>query len=94
MDKGTITIREEYTTAQTDTVLDTPSSSKRFVIWGAILKSPEGIAEVKFTNSGDIIISGAGDIGSSNIGGEGEVGESISITCPANTTIALMYDEL
>lgn len=97
MAKGTVTFKETYGTAQTDTVVLSPASPKQIVVWGAKLETTEdGTAEIKFATSGDIILSRSltGSTKATNMFLEGATDEDIIVTCPANTTVTVFFDEL
>ena len=96
MASGAVTKKIVYETSQTDTVLMSPASSKSIFVWRGILKTTEsGDTIVKFATSGDIIISGIkGNRANNNINMEGAVDEEVLITCPANTTVILLVDEI
>jgi hypothetical protein len=98
MAQGAVTIKEVYAGAQTDTVVASPSTNKSLIIWGAIAEtSAIGTTELKFATSGDKLLESEGGtqtVKTTNLGMEGAVNEDITITCPAGTTVIILFDEL
>jgi len=97
MASGAVTVKEVYGTSQTDTVLHSPASSKSMYIWNCVLENTEnGTTTVKFATSGNVIaeLIGIGVQGMVGINMEGAVDEDITISCPANTTVVTLTDDL
>ena len=100
MAKGAVTVKEVFTDAQVDTIIATPKNDQAFVVWNCIIRSSntENVTPptvVKFAG-GQVIkeITGRGGTGASNFFKEGDLNESITITCPANTTVIMFLDEV
>ena len=90
-----MTFKQIYTEVQINTEMISPSSGKSLFIWQIIMEA-SGEALVEFAPSGiDVAqLNGAGSIGISNPDCEGQIGESLTISCPANTTVKVLYDEV
>jgi hypothetical protein len=91
--KKTTSLHETFTTAQVDTSIITPSNNDYVFIWSIIVEA-EGAYTISFPTSG-LIIEGIGGVtGAVGINKQGEDNEDVKITCDANTTIRIMFDEV
>jgi len=90
-----MTFRQTYTQAQEDTVIITPSSGKKIFIWSIIIET-ENNAILDFLTSEILVYEkpNAGKIINHNVCKEGAINEVLSLTCGANTTIKILYDEV
>lgn len=87
--------RNVYSQSQSDLTIITPSSGQKLYIWQVVIES-EGTVTVEFLTSNKIVaeLLAAGKMGVSNMDKLGEAGEVLSLTCAANTTITVLYDEV
>lgn len=83
-----------YETAQSDLAIVTPSSGKKLYLWQLILSADNG-AELDFLTSEVLVAKiDKGSIGFSNLDKTGAIDEVLSLTCGANTTVKILYDEI
>jgi hypothetical protein len=86
--------KQVYTNSQTDLAIITPASGKKIYVWEAVIES-ESSGEVEFLTSVIKVVST--DSSSRNKVGvhkEGAVDEVLSLTCGANTTVRILYEEI
>jgi len=85
-----------YETSQTDAVLLSVSSSKSLFVWNCWLENTEdGLTFIKYETSEDTVLEfdGIGG-GIHQVNLFGAIDENIIITCPANTTVVVLFDEI
>lgn len=84
-----------YETAQTDLSIITPSSGKKIYLWQVVLTAEDGV-ELNFLTSVLQVakIEKNGSIGIMNPDKNGAIDEVLSLTCGANATVKILYDEI
>lgn len=93
--KKTLSLHVTYGTAQTDTVILTPGTGDYLFIWNVIVEAPaDGAYEIKFPTSGLVIEGIGGTKGSYGVNKSGNDDESLELTCAANTTVRILFDEI
>ena len=93
--KKTLSLHVTFGTAQTDTVVLTPGSGDYLFIWNVIVEAPDvGTYELKFPTSGLVVEGIGGTTGSYGVNKSGNDDEDLEFTCPANTTLRILFDEI
>jgi hypothetical protein len=84
-----------YETAQTDLAIITPSSGKKVYLWQVVLTAEDGV-ELNFLTSVLQVakIEKNGSVGIMNPDKNGAIDEVLSLTCGANATVKILYDEI
>jgi hypothetical protein len=91
--KKTTSFHETYGSAQTDTDIITPNGGDALFIWSVVVDSP-GVYSLHFPTSGLVIEGKGGLMGAVPINKLGAASESLQLTCPAGTTVRILYDEV
>ena len=90
-----MTFNQTYTEEQIQTQMIVPASGMSIYVWQIILES-EGEAIVEFRPSGIKVaeLENGGKLGASNSNITEAPDEPLTITCVANTTVRVLYDEI
>lgn len=91
--KKTTSLHQTFTTSQTNVDIISPPGGDYLFIWSAIIEAT-GAYELKFPVSGSIIKGSGGALGIMGVNKQGLPSETVQITCDANTTIRVMFDEI
>jgi hypothetical protein len=91
--KKTASLHVTFDTAQVDTDILTPSGNDYLFIWNVIVES-EGEYDLKFPTSGSVIKGVGGIMGATGINKQGLDDEPLQLTCAANTTVRILFDEV
>lgn len=91
--KKTLSLHLTYGSPQIDTVILTPGNGDYLYIWNIVIES-DGDYELKFSTSGSVIKGTGGIMGATGVNKQGVVDESLLLTCAANTTIRILFDEV
>ncbi|MBN1467749.1 MAG: hypothetical protein JW924_03405 [Fusobacteriaceae bacterium] len=85
-----MTFKQTYTQAQNKTIIITPTEGKKLYIWKSIING-DNSGKLEFIPSALIVKQGGG---SNPNNSEGAIDEGLSLTCEAQTTIIILYDEI
>lgn len=86
---------QTYAESQNEVAIVTPSSNKKIYIWQVIIETATNASCAFLTSAKEILIlANAGSTGAMNVDKVGATDEAISLTCGANTTIKILYDEV
>lgn len=93
LSKKTHSVHAEFATAQVDTVLVDVNSGDYVYVWSLVIEA-DSYYEVKFSGGTKVITGVGGITGAVALNKQGPVGEDLIITCDANTTVRILFDEV
>ncbi len=88
-----MTFKQFYATSQTNLSIIIPSSGKRIYVWNIIIHTETSVS-LEFLISNLILSNQDGTRIPNEEVREGAIDESLSLTCGANTTTIILYDEI